>query len=218
MDMQLIAWIAATLVFASFFMKTIVPLRTVAIVSNLVFIAYALLGLHYGIFDKVLPIFVLHAALLPLNWLRLREVRNSIRSVRDMKAGGPPHAYLLPYMTPRPTQRGEALFQQGDLADTVYFIDSGTVLLPELGKQLGPGTLFGEVAVFSSSARRSTSAVCQESGQLFAIKGEKLMELFYQDQKFAFQIAKTLAGYASAAASPPLNQPDLGKVNAMRRT
>ena len=118
MDMQLIAWMAATLVFASFFMKTIVPLRTVAIVSNLVFILYALLGLHYGIFDKVLPIFVLHAALLPLNWLRLREVRNSIRSVRDMKAGGPPHAYLLPYMTPRPTQRGEALFQQGDLADS----------------------------------------------------------------------------------------------------
>ncbi len=39
MEMQIVAWIAAGLVFASFFMKTIVPLRAVAIASNLAFIA-----------------------------------------------------------------------------------------------------------------------------------------------------------------------------------
>ena len=38
------AWLAAALVFASFFMKTIVPLRSLAIASNLAFIGYALLG------------------------------------------------------------------------------------------------------------------------------------------------------------------------------
>jgi CRP/FNR family transcriptional regulator, cyclic AMP receptor protein len=85
MDMQLVAWLAASLVFTSFFMKTIVPLRTVAIVSNMVFIGYALLGLHHGIFDKVLPILVLHLALLPLNTIRLNEVRRTIRSIRTMQ-------------------------------------------------------------------------------------------------------------------------------------
>ena len=67
MEMQIVAWLAAGLVFMSFFMKTIVPLRTMAIASNIVFICYALMGIHFGVFDKVLPIFVLHVALLPLN-------------------------------------------------------------------------------------------------------------------------------------------------------
>jgi hypothetical protein len=35
------AWLAAFLVFSSFFMKTIVPLRIVAAVSNVAFIVYA---------------------------------------------------------------------------------------------------------------------------------------------------------------------------------
>jgi hypothetical protein len=39
-------WIAAVLVFSSFFMKTMIPLRIVAIASNAAFICYALLGLY----------------------------------------------------------------------------------------------------------------------------------------------------------------------------
>ncbi len=71
--MQLAAWIAAGLVFAAFFMRSMVALRCLAICSNLAFIAYALLGMRYGIFELVMPILVLHAALLPLNLLRLRQ-------------------------------------------------------------------------------------------------------------------------------------------------
>jgi hypothetical protein len=48
MDMQVFAWIAAVLVFSSFFMQTIVPLRTLAIASNIVFICYSLLGVAGG--------------------------------------------------------------------------------------------------------------------------------------------------------------------------
>ena len=61
------AWLAAFLVFSSFFMKTIVPLRIVAMVSNVAFIVYGLLGLAYGAFGRVYPILVLHSCLLPLN-------------------------------------------------------------------------------------------------------------------------------------------------------
>jgi hypothetical protein len=73
MEMELAAWVASTLVFTSFFMKTMIPLRLVAIASNVAFIAFALLGMRYGIFEKVLPILVLHSMLLPLNLLRVRE-------------------------------------------------------------------------------------------------------------------------------------------------
>ena len=74
-------WLAALLVFSSFFMKTIVPLRIVAMVSNVVFIVYALLGLAYGVFGRVYPILVLHSCLLPLNVLRMRQLRALIRAV-----------------------------------------------------------------------------------------------------------------------------------------
>lgn len=74
--MQLVAWIAAVLVFCSFFMKSMALLRTLAVCSNVAFITYALLGLQNEVFDKVLPILVLHATLLPLNLLRLRQLRH----------------------------------------------------------------------------------------------------------------------------------------------
>src|SRR5947208_2464249 len=54
------AWVAAVLVFSSFFMKTMIRLRVVAITSNVAFVAYGLLGLNYGVFDRTYAILVLH--------------------------------------------------------------------------------------------------------------------------------------------------------------
>ncbi len=67
-------WLASALVFTTFFMRTMIPLRLVAIASNVAFMAYAVLGLRYGVFGRLYPILVLHASLLPLNVLRLRQL------------------------------------------------------------------------------------------------------------------------------------------------
>ncbi|OYU45662.1 MAG: hypothetical protein CFE44_06315 [Burkholderiales bacterium PBB4] len=195
MDMQLVAWLAAALVFTSFFMKTIVPLRTVAIVSNLVFIGYALLGLHHGIFDKVLPILVLHLALLPLNIIRLNEVRSTIRSIRAMQTQSKPHDFLIPYMTRSTVDAGTVLFKRGDHADTVFLLVRGTIYLPDINKRVVAGDMLGEVAIFSDHAVRSTTAVCEDKCELLRMKGEKVLELFYQNKTFAFQIARALSRY-----------------------
>ena len=71
--MQTVAWIASGRVFMSFYMRSALHMRFIAVLANLAFIAYALLGLQDGIFDKVLPILVLHMAALVLNTGRLRE-------------------------------------------------------------------------------------------------------------------------------------------------
>src|SRR5256885_15847611 len=76
------AWVAASLVFLSFFMKTMVRLRIVAIGSNVAFVSYALLGLEYGVFGRVYPILVLHACLLPLNVVPLHQLRPLVASVQ----------------------------------------------------------------------------------------------------------------------------------------
>lgn len=100
MAMELLAWVAAALVFACFFMKTIVPLRLLAIASNVAFIWYAALGIYEGIFSKVLPIFVLHLALLPLNVIRVAEVRRVISSISTWCSRKTPHAMQQPIAIP----------------------------------------------------------------------------------------------------------------------
>jgi hypothetical protein len=73
-------WVASALVFSAFFTKSILRLRIIAIASNLAFMSYALLGLEYGDFGRLYPIFVLHAALLPLNVARLNQLRKQKHS------------------------------------------------------------------------------------------------------------------------------------------
>ena len=59
-----LGYLAAATVFLAFSLKSIVSLRVVAILSNVLFIAYALA-------ENLMPVLVLHALLLPLNSLRL---------------------------------------------------------------------------------------------------------------------------------------------------
>ena len=63
---ELLGYAAAGLVLAAFSVHSITALRSVAIASNLLFIAYAACA-------HLLPVLVLHALLLPLNLVRLRQ-------------------------------------------------------------------------------------------------------------------------------------------------
>jgi CRP/FNR family transcriptional regulator, cyclic AMP receptor protein len=62
-----IGYVASGLVLAAFCMKEIVPLRLVALCSNVAFLVY---GVDMGL----MPIWLLHGLLLPMNSLRLAQV------------------------------------------------------------------------------------------------------------------------------------------------
>ena len=61
-----LGYLASLLVLATFSVRGMVALRTLAIVSNLAFIAYAALAHIY-------PVLLLHALLLPVNLSRLSQ-------------------------------------------------------------------------------------------------------------------------------------------------
>jgi hypothetical protein len=61
---EVVGYAAASAVLASFLMRSMVPLRLVAILSNILF-------LSYGYLADIAPVLVLHAALLPINVARL---------------------------------------------------------------------------------------------------------------------------------------------------
>jgi hypothetical protein len=187
------AWVAAFLVFSSFFMRTMIPLRIVAIVSNVAFVTYALLGITYGIFDRVYPILVLHACLLPLNVLRLRQLRRLTAAVQQATHEDVLQS-LIPYMKTETHPTGTVLFRQGDPADRFYMIQEGRVLFPEIEKRIGPGEVFGEVGLFAPQGVRALSAICEEACRLSVISGEKVLELYYQNPKFGLFLIRLVSG------------------------
>jgi hypothetical protein len=197
------AWVAAALVFSSFFMKTMIPLRIVAIVSNIAFITYALLGLTYGIFDRVYPILVLHACLLPLNLLRLRQLTRLTAAVHRATDEDVLQS-LIPYMQTEMHPQGAVLFRQGDPADRLYIIQEGRVHFPEIDKRIGPGEVFGEVGLFAPESVRALTAECEEACRLSTISREKTLELYYQNPKFGFFLIRLVSGLVLEDSRTPL--------------
>lgn len=176
-----IGYLASLLVFCTFYMKTMIPLRCVAIASNVVFMTYGLTG-------RIYPVLLLHAILLPLNLFRLRQVRMLIRRVREASSGDLSLEWLIPLMTRQKLAAGQVLFRKGDPASSMYLILQGSVRITEIGVVLGPGTLVGEMGVFAPDNRRTGTAACESDVEVGAITDEKVMQLYYQNPAFGFSM------------------------------
>jgi CRP/FNR family transcriptional regulator, cyclic AMP receptor protein len=192
MSIVVAGWLAALLVFATFFMKTMIPLRVVAIASNIAFMAYALLGLEFGVFGRLYPILVLHATLLPLNLVRLRQITTLTRAVREASDETAVRA-LIPFMRTETRHQGDILFAKGDAADKLYVLQEGTVLFPEIGKRISGGAVFGEVGLFAPQHRRALTAVCDDDCQLSRISRDRVLELYYQNPEFGFFLIRLVS-------------------------
>ncbi|MEL6768812.1 MAG: hypothetical protein AAFP17_16640 [Pseudomonadota bacterium] len=75
---DLVGFAAGALVLLSFSMTSMLPLRLLGIGSNLAFIAYALMA-------GLLPVFLLHALLLPINLRRLLGMSRSARRAGEAR-------------------------------------------------------------------------------------------------------------------------------------
>ena len=133
---QLIGYTASLLVFSTFYMKTMIPLRCVAIASNVAF-------LTYGYFAGLYPVFLLHLVLLPLNVLRLRQMRKLIERVRRSLKGDLSIEWMIPFVTRKHFKEAEPLFRKGDPADKLYYLEKGAVRLPEMDRTVGAGEMVG---------------------------------------------------------------------------
>src|ERR1700689_5040874 len=93
-------YVAALLVFTTFWMKTMVPLRLAGLGSNVCFIAYGALASAY-------PVLILHVCLLPLKLLRLREMLQLTKQVEKAAAGDHSMAWIKPFTSARSMQAGD---------------------------------------------------------------------------------------------------------------
>jgi len=176
------------LCFASFVMKNMLSLRVLALLSNVVFIAY-------GLIESLLPSILLNAALLPVNLRRLWEIKKLTRDIATAKSDSPVSQWLLPNMNRRAFKAGEVLFRKGDVADKLIYVAQGRLRLVEADRTLGIGELVGEIGVFSPEKTRTQTVVCESDGELCEMTDEMIYQLYYQNPKLGFYLMRLLAAH-----------------------
>lgn len=180
---ELSGYVASLLVFVAFYMKTMIPLRVVAILSNVAFIAYAVGGHLY-------PVLILHSILFPLNCIRLRQMRALVSKIQKASQAELSTESLIPFMTRRMIKKGDVVFEQGDPAKEMYLTLSGSIRLARVGVLLGPGSLIGEIGIFSPNGQRMDTAICEADGELGVLADERVLQLYYQNPTFGFYLVK----------------------------
>jgi CRP/FNR family transcriptional regulator, cyclic AMP receptor protein len=179
-------YLAALLVFLTFYMKTMIPLRIVGICSNCAFIAYGYLGGLY-------PVLILHLILLPLNGLRLREMLRLTRQVRTATHSDLKMDWLKPFTSARRISAGDILFRKGDAAGAMYFVVSGRCRLHELEIDILAGQVVGELALLAPDQSRTQTLECIENGEVLQITYDQVRQLYYQNSQFGFYFLQLIA-------------------------
>ncbi len=184
------AGVAALLVVVSAFVKTMIPLRWLAVASNVGFIVY-------GLVHPVPLMVALHAVLLPVNLWRVWQMIGLTRRVAATADARQMEIWLRPYMRSRHYKPGSMVFAVGDTAERLYFVASGDVELPEVGRILSAGQMFGEIAFFAPGRKRSSSARCLSDCTLLSIDEATFNELVYQNPDFGLAVVRLIAGRLS---------------------
>ncbi len=182
------AAVAGLLVIVSAFVRTMIPLRWLAVGSNVGFIVY-------GLAQPNPMMVLLHAVLLPVNLWRVGQMVQLTRRVSASVADAAQmEIWLKPYMRSRRMKAGATIFERGAVADRLYFLAEGVVELPEVGAVLEAGQMFGEIAFFAPDRRRSSSARCRTSCTVLSIDEDTFRQLVYQNPDFGLAVVRLIAG------------------------
>jgi Cyclic nucleotide-binding domain len=161
-------------------MKTMIPLRVVSMTCNALFIIY-------GFFGGIYPTLILNSILLPLNTVRLQQMRKLIQDVEAAASYGETSIdWLKPFMSKRSFRKGDIVFRKGDVADAMYYSVSGRYLLREMGIELPAAQVFGDLGLIAPDNRRTQTIECLEDGEVLTATYQQVKELYFQNPQFGF--------------------------------
>ena len=176
---NMLAFTGAIFFVATLMVRTIVPLRIIGIISNVFFIAY-------GALAGSASTFFLYLLSLPINAIRLRQMLTLVKKARVSAQGDLSMDWLRPFMNPRKYRKGDVLFHKGDAAKEMFLTVTGKFLVTEIGVELPPGRMMGELGFVDPKNRRTQTVECIEDGDVMTITYEKLLELYFQNPEFGY--------------------------------
>jgi cyclic nucleotide-binding protein len=173
------SFFASIFVVATLSMRTMIPLRVFAILTNIVLISTAIPTHNY-------PTLVLHTVLLPLNTYRLHQMLQLVRDVKKSVNSDLSMDWLKPFMTERKCKAGEILFYKDEKADSMYYIVSGRFRLVESGIELPVGAIVGELGMLSPSKVRTQTLECIHHGLILRVSYDQVEQLYVENPSFGF--------------------------------
>jgi hypothetical protein len=176
---NMLALVGATLYVVTLMVRTIVPLRVIGIISMVFFIAY-------GALAGAITTFLLYLLSLPINVIRLRQMLTLVKKARLSAQGDLSMDWLRPFMTPRKYKKGDILFNKGDIAKEMFYTISGNFLIKEIGIELPPGRVLGELGFIDPNNKRTATVESLENGEVLSITYDRLLELYFQNPEFGY--------------------------------
>jgi len=170
---------ASVFVVATISMRTMIPLRVFAILTNIVLISTAIPSHNY-------LVILVQSVVLVLNSYRLHQMLQLIRDVKKSVNSDLSMEWLKPFMTERKCTVGEMLFYKDEKAEEMLYIVSGRFRLVESGIELPVGAIVGELGMLSPSKLRTQSLECIEAGMILSVSYSKVEELYVQNPAFGF--------------------------------
>jgi hypothetical protein len=173
------SFFASIFVVATLSMRTMIPLRVFAILTNILLISTAIPTHNY-------PTMILHAVLLPLNSYRLHQMLQLVRDVKRSVSSDLSMEWLRPFMTERKCAAGEVLFYKDEKAESMFYIVSGRYRLVESGIELPIGAIVGELGMLSPSNARTQTLECIEAGTILSVSYAQVEQLYVENPAFGF--------------------------------
>jgi Cyclic nucleotide-binding domain len=173
------ALIGAAFYAVTFLTPTMVRLRVFGILSAVFFMAYGLLG-------GAISTFLMYFLLLPINSVRLYQIIKLVKKARVAAQGDLSVDWLKPFMDTRSYKKGDVLFHKGDVADELLLTVTGKFLVSEIGVELPPGRLVGEIGFVTYNNKRTQSVECIESGTVMTIGYDRLLEIYFEQPDFGY--------------------------------
>ncbi len=188
---QIVAHVAALVgvafVTVAAFVRTMIPLRWMAVGSNIGL-------LIFGALHPSIPTMLVAGSLLPINiWRAIEMMRLTQRVNRAATEGDLASVWLKPYMKPRRLRAGKVLFHKGDHADRLFLLTDGELELVEIGRRMAPGRIFGEIALFSPERKRTSTVRAVTRCVVLEIHESTVRQLYFQNPAFGFHLVELLA-------------------------
>ena len=173
------ALLGAAFYAGTFLMPTMVRLRVFGILSAVFFMAYGLLA-------TAIPTFLMYLLLLPINSFRLFQIVKLVKKARIAAQGDLSIDWLKPFMDTRNYKNGDVLFRKGQKADEMFLITTGKFLVKEIGIELLPGRLMGELGFVTPNNKRTQTVECVEDGAVMTITYDRLLEVYFDNPDFGY--------------------------------
>ncbi|GJD50874.1 hypothetical protein OPKNFCMD_3622 [Methylobacterium crusticola] len=180
---EAIGYLGTALTIASSAMSTMIPLRIVSILASVAV-------LSYGILTASMPVVLTEAIQIPFNAWRLYQMVRLVRDVEKAADGDLSLDWLKPFGTSRRFAAGEVLFRKGDAAAEMFYVESGRFRIAELGIEIGPGAIVGELGMLSPGNLRTGTLVCVAPGIALGVPYSDVKQLYYQNPEFGFYFLK----------------------------